>query len=329
MTQTLTPEVFAQIKADIAARKAMPEFGESIEGNIKRLHVIGATRDHFSTEAVEMLVNALDELLANREAQPVMYASEETLAYAREGEKSLVTWSEPMGSAVVPLFTAPPAPSDAQPVASREHFESLCNQFWNWAEFDEINAGEEEPRLQWDGQNYTHRVTAALWRMYQAAPPAPAASANVQPVGYYSLESIASLKERGYASISAEHLVDSCHPLYSTPPAPAVPTIATMENVNTLSSHFSSYIMTEDERDLAVEVWNACRAAMLAQPVSSGYTLPENVREALTLALQAMEFMGDTLNNIDAVCTEDVEYVTPAFTAVRKLLAAAPEGGNG
>ncbi|MBN5201617.1 hypothetical protein JY494_19080 [Serratia marcescens] len=47
----------------------------------------------------------LEELLANREAQPVMYASEETLAYAKEGEKSLVTWSEPMGDAVIPLFT--------------------------------------------------------------------------------------------------------------------------------------------------------------------------------------------------------------------------------
>ncbi|HIE0432038.1 TPA: hypothetical protein ACXIY4_003553 [Serratia marcescens] len=51
------------------------------------------------------------ELLANREAQPVLYASEETLAYAKEGEKSLVTWSEPMGDAVIPLFTAPPAPA--------------------------------------------------------------------------------------------------------------------------------------------------------------------------------------------------------------------------
>ncbi|MBL5821803.1 hypothetical protein JBO39_11310 [Serratia marcescens] len=51
------------------------------------------------------------ELLANREAQPVLYASEETLAYAKEGEKSLVTWSEPMGDAVIPLYTAPPAPA--------------------------------------------------------------------------------------------------------------------------------------------------------------------------------------------------------------------------
>ncbi|HID9280230.1 TPA: hypothetical protein ACXIZC_002806 [Serratia marcescens] len=67
---------------------------------------------------------------------------------------------------------------------------------------------------------------------------------------------------------------------------------------------------------------------LLAQPVSQGGKLTGKVREALTLALQAMEFMGDTLNNIDAVCTEDVEYVTPAFNAVRELLAAAPEGGN-
>lgn len=53
---------------------------------------------------------------------------------------------------------------------SREHFISLCNQFWNWQEFDEINAGDEEPRLEWNGKEFTHRVTQALWRMYQAAP---------------------------------------------------------------------------------------------------------------------------------------------------------------
>ncbi|MGQ5810454.1 hypothetical protein ACUNIU_21460 [Serratia sp. IR-2025] len=54
-------------------------------------------------------IELLEELLANREAQPVLYVSEETLAYAKEGEKSLVTWSEPMGDAVIPLFTIPKA----------------------------------------------------------------------------------------------------------------------------------------------------------------------------------------------------------------------------
>ncbi len=61
MTRTLTTEQLNQIKADIAARKEMPEYGESVEGNIERLRVIGATRSHFSTETVEMLVRALEE----------------------------------------------------------------------------------------------------------------------------------------------------------------------------------------------------------------------------------------------------------------------------
>lgn len=52
---------------------------------------------------------------------------------------------------------------------SRENFISLCNKFWNWQELDEITSGEEEPRLEWNGHEFTHRVTQALWRMYQAA----------------------------------------------------------------------------------------------------------------------------------------------------------------
>lgn len=62
-----------------------------------------------SDNANELTRRLARECLANREAQPVLYASEETLAYAKEGEKSLVTWSEPMGDAVIPLFTIPKA----------------------------------------------------------------------------------------------------------------------------------------------------------------------------------------------------------------------------
>ncbi|HDX9111763.1 TPA: DUF551 domain-containing protein [Klebsiella michiganensis] len=53
--------------------------------------------------------------------------------------------------------------------------------------------------------------------------------------------------------------------------------------------------------------------------------IPDSARDALEKALAAMEFMGDTLNNLDAVCTEDVEFVAPAFDAVRNVLAAAPQ----
>jgi len=133
---TLTTEQLSQIKADIAARKAMPEFGESIEGNIERLRVIGATRSHFSTEAVEMLVNALDELSANREAQPVALIDRRPVSrrvvWRNNGDKL------PHGTE---LFTAPQAPAvpnempdAAYAVLSKACGDNAClfaDELWN------------------------------------------------------------------------------------------------------------------------------------------------------------------------------------------------------
>lgn len=48
--------------------------------------------------------------LASLTAEPVLYAAEETLAYAKMGELHLTFLSEPMGDAVIPLYTAPPVP---------------------------------------------------------------------------------------------------------------------------------------------------------------------------------------------------------------------------
>nr|EIS5138958.1 hypothetical protein [Escherichia coli] len=84
-----------------------------------------------------------------------------------------------------PVFLAAPV-LPKQPEHSRQHFESLCNQFWNWAELDEIDQ-DEEPRLEWNGSNYTHRVTAALWKMYQAAPAQPVSEPYKLPDGYLLL----------------------------------------------------------------------------------------------------------------------------------------------
>ncbi len=81
--------------------------------------------------------------------------------------------------------------------------------------------------------------------------------------------------------------------------------------------------------------WEACRVAMLqgSDPASQHDELPANVIDALEKALQAMSFMGDTLNALDAVCEEDVEYVTPAFEAVRQVLEGnspvIPDGWTG
>lgn len=59
--------------------------------------------------------------LASLEAEPALYAADETLAYAKMGELHLTCISEPMGDAVIPLYTAPPAlqehrKSEAAPV---------------------------------------------------------------------------------------------------------------------------------------------------------------------------------------------------------------------
>ncbi|HGU6441986.1 hypothetical protein [Citrobacter amalonaticus] len=48
--------------------------------------------------------------LASLTAEPALYAAEETLAYANMGELHLTCLSEPMGDAVIPLYTAPPVP---------------------------------------------------------------------------------------------------------------------------------------------------------------------------------------------------------------------------
>lgn len=48
--------------------------------------------------------------LSSLTAEPVLYAAEETLAYANMGEIHLTCLSEPMGDAVIPLYTAPPVP---------------------------------------------------------------------------------------------------------------------------------------------------------------------------------------------------------------------------
>ncbi|WP_432409828.1 hypothetical protein [Serratia marcescens] len=159
-----------------------------------------------------------------------------------------------------------------------------------------------------------------------AAPPAPAVVKL--PTEFYSDEGIVVRLEEVMAALAVVGVQYERKTNAKTRcecPAPAVPDelLDAMEEVIRISDR------DHEAWDKAKAAITACRAAMLTQPVSSGYTLQDNVREALTLALQAMEFMGDTLNNIDAVCTEDVEYVAPAFNAVRELLAAVPEGGNG
>lgn len=141
-----------------------------------------AYSDPADKENYDIFVDALhvlNELKAFRNVanNPVAWLRKEDRNHASDTTHDFDVANEwrARGLHVIDLYAEPVLPK--QPEHSRQHFESLCNQFWNWAELDEIDQ-DEEPRLEWNGSNYTHRVTAALWKMYQAASAQP-----VIPIG--------------------------------------------------------------------------------------------------------------------------------------------------
>ncbi len=118
------------------------------------------------------------------------------------------------------------------------------------------------------------------------------------------------------------------------PPAPVVnPEFTGATAVPT----FEEWLLTQENkplgwvRDSMKESYDACRAAMLDQPVSQRYKLPDGWKlvpiEATPEILQA---------GITAHCDrqkyqrpEDAKFVGPMESAYNAMLAAAPEGGNG
>ncbi|EPX3300314.1 TPA: DUF551 domain-containing protein [Citrobacter freundii] len=66
-------------------------------------------------------VKVIDGAIAAFGAEPVLYAAEETLAYAKMGELHLKCLSQPMGYAVIPLYTTPPAQVVPENCVTAEH----------------------------------------------------------------------------------------------------------------------------------------------------------------------------------------------------------------
>lgn len=94
-------------------------------------------------------------------------------------------------------------------------------------------------------------------------------------------------------------------------PAPVVPEEATPENVEMLSGYVSTYKLTDSERDIAAEIWNACRAAMLqgSQPVSQTYNLPELI-EGMEVSIDVSTCDADLGNRYFGTVTEALELDT-------------------
>ncbi|MDX7272618.1 hypothetical protein SJ322_10180 [Serratia marcescens] len=121
--------------------------------------------------------------------------------------------------------------------------------------------------------------------------------------------------------------------LFTAPPATAVPD----ELSRSLSSIAREYQTTPQNALFIVVGWNACRAAVLAQPVSSGYTLPEGFKLVPVESTDAWaeRYCELTNKHPDGGLTTYIGdgAVTITFREKSKreidaMLAAAPEGGN-
>ena len=92
------------------------------------------------------------------------------------------------------------------------------------------------------------------------------ASLKAEPIGFRcrrndNLGDWSYVYHREPDDFERKHLV--IEGIYAAPPAPVVPEEATPENVEMLSGYVSTYKLTDSERDIAAEIWNACRTAML------------------------------------------------------------------
>lgn len=191
-----------------------------------------------SDNANELTRRLARECLANREAQPV------ALVDRRQAASGGICWQN--GGKDLPhgteLFTAPPAPANANAVAWEMRYWNSGHNMWH----------------EWE------RITAEQ-----------------------------------HAEMSAEHAADNDYEfrvLYDAPPVPAVPDdVQHLKNVRELYhsqekrlstlaqrikgasfdkySHTTAQAIDVLEREIFGDDDNACRAAMLAQPVSGGYKL--------------------------------------------------------
>ncbi|HBR7407568.1 TPA: hypothetical protein L9333_000708 [Klebsiella pneumoniae] len=164
--------------------------------------------------------------------------------------------------------------------------------------------------------------------VYRHAQPAPVVSAELLHTAASAIEDLLTTKGRMGAYVWFD-LPFRLRSAANAQPAPVVPEIdrkAIADKVYGKCCRIPGATFY-NAAEFAIDEVEACLAAMLQGGNSP--VIPDSARDALEKALAAMEFMGDTLNNLDAVCTEDVELVAPAFDAVRSVLAAAPQEVKG
>lgn len=95
----------------------------------KLQHRLTVAAKYPDVEEAELDAAIFQIALASLTAEPALYAAEETLAYAKMGELHLTCLSEPMGDAVIPLYTSPPAPVSVPEWTNEQCLEFLSIAF--------------------------------------------------------------------------------------------------------------------------------------------------------------------------------------------------------
>lgn len=216
------------------------------------------------------------------------------------------------------------------------------------------------PRSYWGVEKtasgeYQGGLAAPLWEAWQESSRA-LANREARPVGRAEITKIAAELVRGdYLSklwTEAEksrhvdthrlqNLLDELHDvmkvkaiaitrLLTTPPAPAAPGIDELrltferserESDDGFNLHKYGIGYADESTQARWESWLACRSAMLAQPVSSGYKLvPAEPTEDMIAA---------AMNCDDVSFNADETFCVNFGNIYAAMLAAAPEGGNG
>ncbi|MGP2884706.1 DUF551 domain-containing protein [Serratia marcescens] len=190
-----------------------------------------------SDNANELTRRLARECLANREAQPVAWRHDDGpfAGIAITRSKSVADSWIAKGWTVTPLYTAPPAPDNANPVAWEMRYWNSGHNCWHYWERITAEQHAEMSAEHATSNDYEFRV------LYDA-PPAPAVTDESDPRDAF--ESVFPMPK----------YVVRCGTGYAV----------------TAYSAWGAHDFKE-----RWEGWNACRAAMLAQPVSSGCKFPE------------------------------------------------------
>ncbi|EAS3170738.1 hypothetical protein DOV11_19450 [Salmonella enterica] len=193
--------------------------------SLERLHQISEILSKASVQsdggnlgyAMADAVKVIDGAIAVFGAEPVLYAAEETLAYAKMGELHLKCLSQPMGDAVIPLYrnaqpatvSVPDAISTRQAIAKMESHEpcdsiNVAYKFgWNACRSAMLQAGNspvvpdcwqlvpKEPteamnKAGWEAMNEHDAINPTYRAMLAAAPQQEVKSALEHGMQRYS-----------------------------------------------------------------------------------------------------------------------------------------------